>query len=239
MNIFNKISDGRTDLVFEFLAAGNDARSTDEHGISLIKHCAYFGDVSAIKHLLSNGETLSSLGPNLDLNGACFHGHWRLVQFLVEQGADVNDALKENGETPLHNSLCKAKRPAYDLVVRILLAKGADPNTRTLENAETGGFMRDARTRGETPLHRAAAFGTGEVIDLLLEAGADKEALDMNGDSPLTWASWYLRPGSILKKLAYGGHRIGTSHVESYTADHGTGFGGLERHLLGKPHLDD
>jgi hypothetical protein len=26
----------------------------------------------------------------------------------------------------------------------------------------------------------------------------------MNGDSALSWASWYLRPRSILRKVCYG-----------------------------------
>ena len=64
--------------------------------------------------------------------------------------------------------------------------------------------MRDCRTKAETPLHRAAAFGTEETIQLLLNAGAKIDAKDMNGDSPLTWASWYLRSDSILRKLCYG-----------------------------------
>ena len=68
----------------------------------------------------------------------------------------------------------------------------------------TNHFMRDIRTRGETPLHRAAAFGTEATIQMLLDAGARTDARDMNGDSPLTWASWHLRPRSILRKLCYG-----------------------------------
>jgi hypothetical protein len=51
------------------------------------------GDVSAIKFLLANGASLESLGDNLDLNGAAFHGHWRLCQFLNERGADVKLAV--------------------------------------------------------------------------------------------------------------------------------------------------
>jgi len=47
----------------------------------------YYGDVSAMRFLLARGASLDSLGPNLDLNGACFHGHWRLCQLLIEQGA--------------------------------------------------------------------------------------------------------------------------------------------------------
>jgi uncharacterized protein len=63
------------------------------------------------------------------------------------------------------------------------------------------------RTRAETPLHRAGAFGSEEAIRMLLDAGAKKDAKDMNGDSPLTWASWHLRPRPILRLLCYDGFR--------------------------------
>jgi uncharacterized protein len=45
---------------------------------------AYYGDVSAIRYLLSKGAAIASLGENLDLNGAVFHGHWRLCEFLIQ-----------------------------------------------------------------------------------------------------------------------------------------------------------
>ena len=85
--------------------------------------------------------------------------------------------------------------------------------------------MRDCRTKAETPLHRAAAFGTEETIQLLLDAGATIDAKDMHGDSPLTWASWYGRPDSVLRKLCYGDFSI---HPERR---------GLKAYLLGEPHL--
>ncbi len=202
--MLDRIINGRTNLVFEYLAAGKAANATDTDGVSLIQWCAYYGDVSAIKFLLANGESLSSLGENFDLNGAAFHGHWRLCQFLIENGADVNFPLPDTAETPLHAALCTTKCTAPDVVIKVLLANRADPNCGTKPGVETGGFMRDCRTKAETPLHRAAAFGTEETIQLLLDAGAKIDARDMNGDSPLTWASWYLRPDSILRKLCYG-----------------------------------
>jgi ankyrin repeat protein len=222
--MLDQIADGRTDLVFEYLAAGHAADSTDKNGVSLIKWCAYYGDVSAIRFLLTKGESLKSLGGDFDLNGAAFHGHWRLCQFLIENGADVNRPLPDTGETPLHAALCKANSSAHNHVIRVLLAGGASPNCATRENIETGAFMRDCRTKAETPLHRAAAFGNEETIQLLLDAGARIDAKDMNGDSPLNWASWHLRPGSILKKLCYGDFRI---HPE---------YAGMDANLLGKPH---
>lgn len=233
--MLQRIVDGRTDLVFEYLAEGHAATSRDERGTPLIAWCAYHGDVSAIRHLLANGESLAALGENLDLNGAAFHGHWQLCQFLVESGADVNHALPDTGETPLHAALCKANRPAYDHVVEVLLAHGADPHRTTTPSVPTGGFMRDCRTRGETPLHRAAAFGSERTIQLLLDAGADREAKDMNGDSPLTWASWHLRPASILRKLCYDEFSIHPDNASTY--DHGTGWSQIDPPLRGKPHV--
>ena len=148
----------------------------------------------------------------------------------------MNHSLPETGETPLHAALCKANRPAYDLVLEVLPASRADPNRTTRAGAETGSFMRGCRTRGETPLHRAAAFGTAGAIRLLLEAGAIVDARDANGETPLCRAGWHLRPGSILQVLCYGGHWISSDAIRHSTGDHGTGWGGLEASLRGKPH---
>ena len=90
----------------------------------------------------------------------------------------------------------------------MLLEAGADPNLQTKLSAETVAFMRDCRTRQETPLHRAAAFANAETIQLPLDAGAKVEAKDANGDSPLGWASWHLRPDPILRKLLYDSFSI-------------------------------
>jgi ankyrin repeat protein len=208
VEMVNRLKDGRTDLVFDLVAAGCDARYKDEGGVSLIQYCAYFGDVSAMRFLLAQGESLDTLGENFDLNGAVFHGHWRLCQFLLEQGAEAGKPSEDNGETPLHAALCKTDRVVYDRVLQVLLAHGADPNAVTKVGAETGGFMRDCRTKGETPLHRAAAFGEVGTIQMLLDAGAKIDAKDGNGDSPLSWGSWYLRPAAILRMLCYGDYRI-------------------------------
>src|SRR5262245_21773219 len=83
-NILERIADGRTDLVFDYLAQGHPAKSSDRGGTPLIHWCAYYGDVSGMRFLLANGEALESLGPNLALHGAAFHGHWELCQFLIE-----------------------------------------------------------------------------------------------------------------------------------------------------------
>lgn len=200
--MLEQIEAGRTDLVFEYLAAGNPVTA------DLLAWCAYYGDVSAIKCLLGHGASLDALGDNLDLNGACFHGHWRLVQFLIERGANVDHPLPDTGEVPLHATLCSTNRLGRNAAIKVLLSHGANPNLATKPGVETGSFMRDCRTKGETPLHRAAAFGDDEAIRLLLNAGAVIEAKDVNGETPLSWGSWHARPAPILRLLCYGRFRI-------------------------------
>lgn len=177
--MFDQIAGERTDAVFEYLGSGNPANSTDAAGVPLIRWCAYCGDVSAVRLLLAKGESLDALGVNFDLNGASFHGHWQLRQFLIEQGADVNRTLPGTLETPLHAAFCKSGQPVFDLVAHVLLAAAADPNSTTAPAVPTGRFMRDRRTKAETPLHRAAAYGSENAIQMLLDAR------DMHGDSPL------------------------------------------------------
>jgi hypothetical protein len=40
--MLDRIIDGRTDLVFDYLSEGHPANSTDRNGVSLIKWCAYY-----------------------------------------------------------------------------------------------------------------------------------------------------------------------------------------------------
>ncbi len=218
--ILQGIDDGRTDLVFDYVAGGGAPSAI------LMQQCAYYGDVSAVRYLLANGFELDWLGENLDLNGTCFHGHWRLCQFLLDNGADPNYPLPGTGETPLHATLCTTDRLRRNLAMKVLLAHGANPNAATKHSAQTGGFMRDCRTKGETPLHRAAAFGDEETVRMLVDAGAKIDAMDMNGDTPLGWASWYTRPTAILRLLCYGDHRIRPENRS------------MEANLQGDPHVD-
>ena len=221
--LLQRIGNGRTDLVLELLAASDSALILREHGKNLLGWSAYFGDTSACRVLLRAGQSLTLLGADLGLNGAAFHGHWQLCEFLLENGASARFADPATGETPLHSALTNDDRLRYDLVVYVLLRAGADPNAVTTPGVPTGSFMRDARTRGESPLHRAALFGTPQTISLLLESGASREAVDVSGETPLAWASWARRPAEVLRLLLYGDHRIHPNHAP------------LRRNLLGTP----
>jgi len=48
--------DGRTDLLGPLLEAGVPPNFQNQHGVSLMQTCAYYGDVSAIRGLLARGS---------------------------------------------------------------------------------------------------------------------------------------------------------------------------------------
>ncbi|HYD73866.1 MAG TPA: ankyrin repeat domain-containing protein, partial [Candidatus Binatia bacterium] len=167
--ILDRISKGRTDLVFDLLALPDWREALSEGPIKALQWFVYYDDVTALKAVLNAGGDLSSIDLNTEIGHAAFFGHWKVCDFLLARGADARHANPDTGETPLHSALSKAGRPYYIYVVRLLLANGADPNARTIPGAETGAFMRDARTKGETPLHRAAAFADEATIQLMIE----------------------------------------------------------------------
>ena len=113
--MLDRIADGRTDLVFDYVASGNPATAT-ANGVSLILWCAYHGDVSAIKLLLANGESLAALGENFDLNGAWRGATARLAVAGRRSRSELRNAatdrkLAASCETPAPkaNSRCIAQ----------------------------------------------------------------------------------------------------------------------------------
>lgn len=232
--ILEFISRGRTDFILDLMKQPDWQKLLHQGRIKPLQWLVYYNDTTGLRAVIENGGDLTSIDIHAELGNAAFFGHWKVCDFLINHGADVNTPVDQTKETPLHNALAKAGRPYYFYVVKLLVENGANVNAKTIPGLETGAFMRDVRTKGETPLHRAAAYADERTIEFLIENGADKAAKDANGDSPLTWASEHLRPGSILSLLAYGEHRIGNGHKVKNVSDHGHGWGNsMDWNLLG------
>ena len=191
--------DGDVATVRKLIEAGADANSTDEHGMGpLLTFCP-----AVVEYLLSQGAD-----PNRQANesgapvlaGVAYMNNVECVRLLLKGGADANAVKDDTRETALHSCLAKPSGDQHD-VVNLLLEHRADPNRRTNPGVKTPAFWRDVRTRGETPLHRAAAYAAEETIRLLLDTGADKAMRDANGDSPQSWASWHWRPKPLIELL--------------------------------------
>ena len=166
---------------------------------------AWSGDLAAIGAILAEPGAIDGLALSLALEATAFNAKPEACRLLLEAGADANTREESNHESVLHQVLAKATELAERAaIVDLLIRNGAEVNCRTIPGVVTFCFPRDIRTRGETPLHRAAAYGSVEMIKLLLDAGAERSTQDAHGESPLTWASWHWRENDVLKLLLYG-----------------------------------
>lgn len=196
--------EGDLTTVRKLVESGAEVNSEDEHGMGPLLSFT----PSVIEYLLSIGAN-----PNLQKNengapvlvGIAYMNSVECVRLLLDGGADPNAVTERTGETALHSSLSRSSEnvSAADrqVVVKLLIESGADPNRCTIPGMKTFNFWRDVRTRGETPLHRAAAYASEETVRLLLQSGADKTVRDANGDSPQSWASWHWRPKRLIDLL--------------------------------------
>jgi RNA polymerase sigma factor (sigma-70 family) len=105
---------------------------------------------------------------------AAHFGHIETLEFLVARGANLNAVSKHiMNVTPLHAALFGRRVEA----AKVLIEAGADVTPR---RGGTG-WPR----AGWTALHYAASFGLVELVELLIARGADIDALDDEGNTPL------------------------------------------------------
>lgn len=94
------------------------------------------------------------------------------VDDCLREGASPNTLLPLALHWPAHASvLHRAAHHGHDLIVRLLLAAGADIQARDVV--------------GNTPLHVATQAGHNRVVKILLDSGASLEAVSQSGMSPL------------------------------------------------------
>ncbi|XP_035681238.1 ankyrin repeat and SOCS box protein 13-like isoform X1 [Branchiostoma floridae] len=132
------------------------------------------------------------------LHDAACCGQVLLLQKLVQEGANVN-ARTLNSFTPLHDA-CLGGHPGC---VKILMGAGAQLNPRTIDGDTpltfacsrgsvscvklllNHGISPDPGLFTKSPLHEACFNGRHEVVEVLIDAGADVETVDSQYGSPL------------------------------------------------------
>ncbi len=191
--------------VRKLVESGADVNSVGDHGMGPLLTFT----PSVVEYLLSRGadpNRQTNEGGDAVLLGVAYLNHRDCVRLLLKGGADPTALVRGTEETALHGSLLGLGEQASPAdrfaVVKLLIEHGTNPNRCTVPGIASSAFWRDVRTRGETSLHRAAAYAPEETIRYLLEAGADKTIRDANGDSPQSWASWHWRPKPIIDLLA-------------------------------------
>jgi uncharacterized protein len=191
--------------VEKLVLQGANINYNDAWGNSAVFSAAWEGNTKALDLFYNLGAKISFDDGNLLCNAA-YNGKVDSVEWLLNNGENANFSFTNTGENALHYTISKTSEINDRAeIVKVLIAAGADVNKKTLAGKPTLCFMRDAYLKGETPLHRAAAYGNVAIIRMLLDAGAEPSTKDANGDTPISWGSWHLRDSDVLRLLTYKG----------------------------------
>ena len=137
--------------------------------------------------LMLAGAAQTAAAQDVRLPDAAMRGDLEAVRLLLAEGVDVN-AVQGDGNTALHWA---AYRRNAELV-RLLVDARADTAAKT-------------RIGDMTPLFMAAKVGDAEIMELLLQAGADANIANTNGTTPLMLAAGSGKTAAVQLLLDHGG----------------------------------
>lgn len=145
MKIFNNIFSSKPKSIYKFIEEGN---------------------VNEIKSYLNGaGDLNSDFQIESILHYAinnCQNNYFKTIEFLINNGADINSHHSKLLETPLHR-LCARAKPQID-VITMILKKGAEVNSVNIS--------------GKTPVFHCNFSYSVELLNLLVKYGADINITD-------------------------------------------------------------
>lgn len=156
---------GHTAVVKLLLEHGASLEIPDRLGFSVLHKAVLSGNLEVLSHILALANTTLPAGADAGAE---------------EDDVDVGDRLNINtrtydeGLSPLHQAALMGRT---EIVAALVAHPSCDVN---IENH-----------RGSTPLHKAASKGFPAIVRLLLDHGANVDAIDSSERTPLHWACFY------------------------------------------------
>ena len=163
--------EGHGEIAELLIAKGADVNAMGEFdGRTSLHYAAEEGHKKTAELLIAKGADVNAItfGQQTPMHAAAYNGHRNIIELLIEHGADVNPQIKLAGSfnnmTPLDFDLFYSDGQNCELLI------------------EHGGVT---GTKPDSSIHEAAEYGYSEGLKHLLIAGADINARDENGMTPL------------------------------------------------------
>jgi len=168
------------------------AAARDDDGRSAVRAALYV-------HKQEIADVLLEAKPELDVFDASAAGDVDRLTELLDSDPDLIGAFSEDGYTPLHFAAFFDRGKA----LRLLLDRGAD----------VGAVARN--DMAVQPLHSAVAANSREIVAALLTAGADPNAKQQGGLTPLMAAEEKEEEGDMVRLLMdHGAEESATAPTE-------------------------
>lgn len=202
------------DAIQMLLQRGAKVTDKDDLGQTALHFAAGAGNRKIVQLLLEEGADVNYVGKTSSvISLACKGGHIEVAKILFDK---ASLSFRDNKKmTPLHLAI---EHLNYDDVVPLLLRKGFSVD------------VRDAS--GATPLRLAVFAGKIDVAELLIEYGADVNAVDSTSQTALHLvATREIRKNeySITRLLLDSGADVNTQDADGMTALHYAVSKGKER----------
>jgi len=208
-DLFSAVQSGAIEAVKDALNRAANPNAEDEDMFTPLHYAAMYGYSEIAEYLVDKGAYVDGwydeyqFGFETPLHYAAENGHVHTVTLLLAKGARVD--VEYLGETPLHSAV----RNGYLDVAKVLMAHGASIDACDEEGytplylAVQSGYTeivsylleREALVNinlamsESSPLHAAVAQGDTIIVRLLLEHGADVQAKNTSGETPLMVAN--------------------------------------------------
>ena len=229
----------------------------------LLSECVHADHTACTEVLLQHWKSVCSNGARVPIKSEDSKGRlsglcpalWSdpaVCQVIIDAGADI-ETKSNNGYSPL---LIASHSGSLD-VVKLLVRAGAGVRVADPEGATCLGLASDAGhtetvrylvglkemdvdhtdVYGQTALHYAVELGHVDVVQVLIDAGADVEARDKKGSSPINFSGTFI----IVKKLVEAGAGVRTVDTQRHTCLHlaaDCGHTETVRYLVGLPDVE-
>jgi ankyrin repeat protein/L-ascorbate metabolism protein UlaG (beta-lactamase superfamily) len=205
--LFRAVNSGNTETIGVLLDNGFTLDMKTSWGGTPLIYAARAGQVEVLKFLVSRGADLEAVNGDFTLlHDAVFSGRPEAVEYLLDQGLDIEACGAELG-TPLLLALDFGSLPSAAALIRrgadinavdkngisvcrFAVMKGANDLLPLILEKKPDLAAAEPRT-GKTVLHEAALRGYSAIVSDLLAAGADKNAKDKAGHTPVSYALKY------------------------------------------------